>query len=272
MIAHLPTSSSGSPAEQPEPVCTFLEFDTSLFGVRIGRVLDGPLTPAKAGQAIEWAYANSIGCLYYLAPLSDTGSIAIAQRNGFDFADVRMTYVFARPDRLPANREEPPAGEEGERRTVLRAFRSSDIDALQSIASTSFTDTRFYQDPRFDRQACRRLYEIWVDKSCHGWADAVIVAELDDRPVGFVTCHATVAGEGSIGLVGVSEYARGQGVGQALIQGALKWMAEREVARISVVTQGRNLAAQRLYQRSGLLVDQIHLWLHWWSDGTGRVG
>jgi ribosomal protein S18 acetylase RimI-like enzyme len=35
---------------------------------------------------------------------------------------------------------------------------------------------------------------------------------------------------------------------------------------VSVVTQGRNVAAQRLYQRAGFVTASTQLWYHRWLD------
>ena len=70
--------------------------------------------------------------------------------------------------------------------------------------------------------------------------------------------------QGQIGLVGVSAEARGRGVGHALVNHALDWFTRNDVEAVAVVTQGGNVAAQRLYQRCGFLTESVQLWYHKW--------
>jgi dTDP-4-amino-4,6-dideoxy-D-galactose acyltransferase len=89
----------------------------------------------------------------------------------------------------------------------------------------------------------------------------VLVAERDDKPVGFVSIHL---GEetSSIGLIGVSADHRGRGVGQELVSSAVNWAKAQKRPEITVVTQGRNVAAQRCFQRAGFLTSRTELWFH----------
>ena len=241
-----------------------MEFDSHLFGMRIGRLGDGPLTEIRARAAVEWSRVNRVRCLYYLCPAHDAKSMAIAQQFGFLVVDVRVTFAITSEDYLKESGSPTPSPLDGD--IAIRSHLPSDVSELTSIAATSYTDTRFYQDPRFAREACDRLYEIWVEKSCRGYAEAVLVADVEGQPAGFITCHLTPKGEGNIGLVGVSEHARGRRLGKMLVRAALDWFAQRGTLRVTVVTQGRNLAAQRLYQRSGFLTNRVDLWLHRWSE------
>ena len=69
---------------------------------------------------------------------------------------------------------------------------------------------------------------------------------------------------GEIALVGVQARARGRGIGQALLQAARTWFEENGLRAIRVATQGRNLAAQRLYQRNGFRTETVQLYYHRW--------
>ena len=109
------------------------------------------------------------------------------------------------------------------------------------------------------------LYETWIRRSCEGYADAVLVAETGGGPAGYITCHLSGSPPaGSIGLVGVGGDARGAGTGTTLVGAAIEWFQGRGVQEVSVVTQGRNLAAQRLYQRAGFRIQAVELWYHKW--------
>jgi len=118
---------------------------------------------------------------------------------------------------------------------------------------------------RADRFAAFRaradaLYETWIDKSCSGSAAAVLVADVDGAPAGYVTCDA----DGRIGLFAVAEHARNRGVGAALVASALRWFAAQGVDEVRVATQGRNVAAQQLYQAAGFRTEALKLWYHRW--------
>jgi RimJ/RimL family protein N-acetyltransferase len=45
---------------------------------------------------------------------------------------------------------------------------------------------------------------------------------------------------------------------------ALQWFADQGMDSMEVVTQGRNVAAQRLYQKCGFATKEVQLWYHHW--------
>ncbi len=81
---------------------------------------------------------------------------------------------------------------------------------------------------------------------------------------GYVTGKIAGQGVGQIGLLAVGERARGRGLGQALLGSAGRWFLAQGVEEVRVVTQGRNLVAQRLYQRVGFRTASLQLWYHKW--------
>lgn len=82
-------------------------------------------------------------------------------------------------------------------------------------------------------------------------------------PAAFIT--GTASGKrGQIGLLGVDERARGRGLGGLIVRAALDEFRQRGCIHVSVVTQGRNIGAQKVYQWAGFTSDSIRLWFHGW--------
>jgi len=237
----------------PEP-CEFLDWDSQFFGLRIGRVAGHSLCSSGVLPILAWAREQRLDCLYFLADIA-AENIRLAEEHAFHLIDLRVTLVAS---------PRPPAQEQGHENRV-RPARPEDVAALRAIAAASHTDTRFYQDGRFPVSACDELYRVWIDKSCHGYADWVWVAEQEGQPAGYITCHLA-DGEPRIGLTGVATQARGRGLGHALVQRALEWFFEQGVRSVSVATQGANTRALRLYQASGFAVSDIQLWYHKWFE------
>jgi len=52
--------------------------------------------------------------------------------------------------------------------------------------------------------------------------------------------------------------------GKSLLLVALDWFASQGAKEVRVVTQGKNIAAQRLYQRCGFVIRDLQLWYHKW--------
>jgi dTDP-4-amino-4,6-dideoxy-D-galactose acyltransferase len=185
----------------------------------------------------------------------------LAEACGFGLADVRLTL----------GRSAARAGTGDSALQAVRPAEACDLAALEPVAAGVHTDSRFFFDERFDRAAAADLYRRWLRASLAGeLADLAYVAEAGGEPAGYITgrtdpATATVA----IGLLGLAERARGKGLGTRLVAALLAGASGAGAERITVVTQGRNVQAQRLYQRAGFRTERVELWYHWWS-GPGR--
>ncbi len=234
-----------------------LAWDSEFFGFPVGRLWPLRLTPALADLADHRCGELGIRCLYFLCDSTHPASAELAKDRGFQFVDTRVTLEF----RLEAplfSRLDSPAS--------IRPARAEDVPLLRDIAAVAFQQSRFYADPNFSKDAASRLYQVWIEKSCTGFADAVLVADVGGRAAGFITCNLLRPGRGDIGLVGVDASYAGRGLGRGLVTAALDWFSTRGVEHAEVVTQGRNDAALRLYERCGFRTARIEHWFHRWYE------
>lgn len=237
----------------------YLEWDSAHFGRRIARATRNQVDMDSCKVLLNACREEAIDCLYFLADASDHTSIAALQANGFDFVDIRLT--------MAAHAQESPAIDQKDG-IRIRLGQERDLEPLLPVAGASYGISRFYVDRRFGHDNATRMFQIWLEKAFADKAGAaVVVAEQSGSAVGFVVCHLhKPPGEGNIGLVGVAESARGMGCAAGMIEFAARWFAGQGVTRLNVVTQGRNIPAQRLYQRSGFVTRSVELWFHKWFD------
>jgi dTDP-4-amino-4,6-dideoxy-D-galactose acyltransferase len=148
----------------------------------------------------------------------------------------------------------------------FRSVQTGDLPGLQSMARTGHEDTRFFSDAHFPRYRAEELYSTWITLEAQGRAQTVFVAaSAANQPLGYITCHLDMTRRaGQIGLVGVSREVRGKGIGKNLVLTALDWYKNQGQKKVTVVTQGKNRAAQRLYQQCGFLSLDLQLWYHKW--------
>lgn len=262
MPSHRPTAPKTEFPTAAEACCRFLDWDSQFFGRRIGSVRLHQLSTAALVEIDAWCKTQQIDCLYFLADFQDSETIRLAEKGLFTLVDIRLTLV----SNLSGSAEAPPAT------SGIRLSRQQDIPALRRIARSSHTSSRFYFDPNFPRECCVALYETWIEKSCCGYADAVFVPEVEGQPVGYISCHLRPDHTGNIGLMGLAAEVRGNDVGTALVRAAQSWFLARNVKQVTVVTQGRNVAAQHLYQRCGFCTQSLQLWYHRWSFPEQRQG
>lgn len=247
-------------ASDANAVADLLTWDSEFWGVPIAQVRGDVLDATRLEAVNEFCREHGIACLYFLATADDPGATRIAEEAGFHLTDVRIT--LRREDTDFARDARPQV----DNRVTIRRWQDPDIPELRRIASESHRNTRFFADTRFSRERCVRFYETWIERSCTGYADAVLVAEADAHPIGYITCHLPTAKgvSGRIGLIGIDKRVRGRGIGSRLVAAAMAWFATAGVEKVTVVTQGRNLAAIRLYERTGFQTDLVQLWYHKW--------
>src|ERR1035437_3313446 len=252
--------------KSPNPVpCELLPWDTEFFGIRIARVCGDTLRPEPAVQIDDWCRSNNVRGLYFLSRADDPATIETAEQHGFGLVDIRVTFEHLMK-KLPApNLVAPPAG------ICVQPVQPDDLPALQAIAWTVHGDTRFFGDAHFPRHRAEELYSTWITLEIQGRAQSVWVAtSADNQPRGYISCHLDMTRrEGQIGLIGVSRETRGMGIGKSLIKTAIDWYRSQGAQRVTVVTQGKNRAAQRLYQQCGFLSLDLQLRYHKWYPVLG---
>src|SRR5579859_6013239 len=245
----------------PAPVpCELLPWDTGFFRCRIARIREDTLMLEPATHIVYWSRQILIHCLYFLARTDDPATIQTAEQHGFKLVDIRVTFERGMMRSPELVHPEPPTG------VSIRSVQSGDLPGLQAMARAAHQGTRFFNDSHFPRQRVEDLYSTWLTLETQGRAQTVLVAaSVANQPLGYISCHLDSNHRaGQIGLVGVSPEAHGRGIGKNLVLAALDWFGTEGARMVTVVTQGSNLPAQRLYQRCGFLSRALQLWYHKW--------
>jgi len=232
-------------------LCERLDWDSTFFGVSIARAVPTRVDTTTCREILDWCHTEKIDCLYFLAD-DAPGVRQVLEDAAFLRVDERVTIELQPIPPAPA----PPAD--------TRPARESDIATLREIAGGAHYDSRFYNDGHFDRERCDELYRVWIERSCRGWADHVVVVERAGQAIGYLTVHLRQPESAMIGLVGVDSACRRQGIGQRLVAGALAWLSDQSVTRVWSATQGRNAASQGFFQKAGFRPTGRAIWYHRW--------
>jgi dTDP-4-amino-4,6-dideoxy-D-galactose acyltransferase len=238
------------------PPIESLEWDSAFFGVQIGRVSLGSATPELLSEAVGLADHEGIECLYWLIDGGDAISPRAAEVCGFHLVDVQVTFETklprcAGPDRpLPAH---------------VRLFEPADLPDLLALARESHRASRYFYDGNFADDRCASLYEEWIKRALRRDSEIVFVAEHENQPAGYCVCHLPGDQTGNIGLIAVDPKWHHCRIGTALVSAALDHFERSGMRSATVVTQGRNIASQRLYQKCGFVTESMKLWYHRWA-------
>lgn len=233
--------------------------DEERFGVRTARVDDATLENLR--EIEDFCHAHAVK---FLIARCDAAPLATAQAmesQGYQLMDT-LVY-FARPLDGAAI---PPVAES----LTVRPVRADEADQVAVLASRAFHDYggHYHADSRLDRDKCDAVYQSWAYRSVSisGVADGVLVAEHEGQIVGFATLKIHSPAEGEVPLYGVDPAIQGQGIGRALITGALHWFAAQGVARMLISTQVTNVASQKVWVRLGFEPSHPYYTFHKWFD------
>ncbi|MGM3173460.1 dTDP-4-amino-4,6-dideoxy-D-galactose acyltransferase [Dickeya lacustris] len=226
-----------------------LVWESEFFKRVSGRLNFSADAPALASESLD-AYQL---CQAKLAA-SDLAAADALSELGFRLAEGEVD--FSMPV-VPAARAVFAVG--------VRQADAEDISALRKAAARSFVLSRF-RTPWYGADDCGRFYARWVEKAVHGTFDDVclVIEAPGDRHglQGFVTLRQTSPQAARIGVLSAWPGMTGQGIGQRLMQMARVWCQQRGIRRLAVATQTSNLAAIRLYLRSGARVESTAYWFY----------
>jgi GNAT superfamily N-acetyltransferase len=237
-----------------------LPWDTNFFSIPVGRVNTAGLDDESIQVVLDEAKHLGIRCLYFEADPNDLTTVMTVEKNNFHLVDVRVVleYPF---DSHPA----PPLRYPTRPDLAVTVAVESDLPRLEEIAMEIGQFSRYTFDRNFKAGEDKRLYRLWIKNSCNGFADVVYVARWSNKgdAIGLITCtmRDNVA---HIQLAGVYSEYRQKGVGSGLVQAALDWAKDQGARKMQVVTQARNVPAQRLYQQMGFFTRSMTLFYHKW--------
>ena len=158
----------------------------------------------------------------------------------------------------------------------IRLAQPDEMEVVASIAYRAFQSFRLRVDPQLPESRARHSRREWVRNGFKGRAEAIYVAENENRLcsesprlVGFVLLRSKTDTEktGEIELIAVEPGFHGKGIGKALVARAIRHY-QGKTSEIHVGTQAKNLQAVGLYTRMGFSVVHSELSFHRHSDGT----
>ena len=230
-----------------------LPWDSAHFGFPVASIPDGELEENDLSGILEILRTEGTRLVYHSRsqPLRDERMLI-----RFDglLADEKVTFAkqLTRESGVETDEHIHPYAE------------SSVSDALLKLALDAGKFSRFRIDPHFRNNEYQSLYRTWIERSVsRDIAHEVIVYESDGQVLGMVTMGEKNH-RGDIGLVAVSELARGKGIGKKLMIAAENDFRRRGYLDIQVVTQGINEAACKLYTGSGFHLDEKIYYYHFW--------
>lgn len=231
------------------------ELDEKRWGVRSARSVG--ITSDNLPEAMAFCRANSVIFLVARCPVADLAAAQAMERRGFLLMDTLLYYVrdltFPLPD-LPDN---------------VRPVHADEAEAVRKLSARAFQryGGHYHADERLNRADCDAVYEDWAYRSClsRQVADEVLVATVGDQIAGFVTLKLRV-NEGEGPLYGVDPAAQGQGIGRALMSGAMAWLHSHGAKRMGMSTQITNMPSQKVWLRLGFEPSHAEYTFHKWFD------
>jgi len=225
-----------------------LSWESEFFQLASGKLLfDDAAKPLNEAQLNAFALVQAkipAHCLDRVDALAALGFFLVEGE-----VDLALTVDVASP---PASL---PAGS--------RLAIPEDIPLLRAAASKTFSASRF-RAPWYQAEDSGRFYALWSEKAVLGTFDHQCLLALGSQgePEGFVSLRNIGDQEARIGLLAAFPGASGKGIGARLMAAAIAWCSRQQLARLRVATQISNIAALRLYQRHGAVIESTAYWLY----------
>jgi len=218
------------------------DWDSDFFGISIGEI---------AGSSPCFTGLDEYD-LVQVCPNIVDDPIDVYISHGFKYVDLRMSF---QKNVVSCKR---PSNESIWVNPDANCITQKDIHEL---ADGLCLFSRFSQMP-IEKKRVGHFYRTWLQKALDRQFDnfSMFIRGFDEV-VGVIT--ALITNESCrIGLVAVKERYRGKGYGHMLLEAFESCLFDSGIKYVSVVTEGRNIAAQRLYQKAGFTTYEICMWLY----------
>lgn len=233
-----------------------LDWDSDFFARTIAYVSCLHLSQNIYKNISRFVSENKVDLLEYLCNCHDWRSVQTAEKEGFSFVDIRLTFV-----------KELISRESAQMSWTNDFFKAEEchIPLLREIAAPLYVQSRYFFDPNFGEDRAREFYVSWIERAVLGlYDDECWCLRSSDEIVAFCSIRYLQSGVARLGLVGVRPGYSGFGFGREVLERSIGHLRSSGVTRVLVTTQGRNYSAQNLYQSAGFKTLETQLWYHKW--------
>ena len=131
--------------------------------------------------AVEHTIQRGVRCLTCKVAATDNDAIHSLEKQGFLLMDSVLDFVFS-SDAAKGNKTKSSEGD-----PIIRPATAEDLGGAIVVAKKAFAHYfgRYHADPNVSSAVATNIYREWVQSSFHGWADWILVAEIDRQIVGF---------------------------------------------------------------------------------------
>jgi ribosomal protein S18 acetylase RimI-like enzyme len=254
-------------------------WDSRIIGRRIGSVKhlavvsDGPAN-AKILRELINALMQPLAergteCVVCRVQSGELASIHALEQSGFLLMDTLLDFVFG----FSAKGREQVNFRPPDKRVSIHRATSQDLQPLMAINERAFGKYfgRYHADPRISSDAATKIYSEWMRSAFNGWADWILVGEVDGKIAGSGLWRLTLRAEGEnspgvayCDMVVVDPESQGSGLGTALMShgmGIAREFAQYLVGPVHVC----NYSIQRTLQKVGYKIcgarQSFHKWL-----------
>jgi dTDP-4-amino-4,6-dideoxy-D-galactose acyltransferase len=233
-----------------------LDVDSEIFGFPVAKIIPDTITLRELEEVISRLKKENVRLVFWASNPDDEESQRAAQHcHGF-LADKKVTF-FTDIGEIPVH--SPASGWH-----IEEYADSMPCAELENLAILVGRHSRFRADPRIPKDRFLAMYRLWIRNSVKRQvADAVFVARQSGKIVGMVTVGAK-DGRGDIGLFAVDAGMRRKNVGVSLVRTAQEWAYRKGLKSAQVVTQEKNVAACRLYEKCGYRIGKVEFFYHFW--------
>ena len=236
--------------------CKFLDWDSEHFKKRIAQVNKPVLYRSDFEKVDHWCNTNKIDCVYYLKDSLKASESGIEESNNFRLVDNRVELYY-KIDDIPITLQN--------RSDIKISFQSNRIrNELITISDRNINNTRFYNDINFCSDLVKKMYQIWIKKSCEDPFTNVLIAEYKNKIIGFITFTIGHEAIGNIGLVAIDKNHQRLGIGKSIMKECIHACYKQKQNRVLVATQLNNQPAIKFYEGIGFKVLSKSNWYHKW--------
>jgi hypothetical protein len=220
-------------------------------------------------EVVRHAASRGRQCLICKVQALHCDGIHALERQGFLLMDTLLDFLFD-SSRTPLESVSVPKPLTGLR---IRLAQPEDLPEVLTLNEKAFARYfgRYHSDPKMPPGTGARVYDQWVRSSFEGWADWILLAEVDDRIAGYAVWKKASPLEvkhsldiAHCNLTGMHPDFFGQGLFTALALEGMR-MAQSFSKHLDVPVHVSNYPAHRAWLKLGWKITgarhSFHKWL-----------